>query len=124
MSAPEQTGPLHRFILQAIDPSLGCPVLEMMLRVTELDTLRKILGDDASSDTDLQMVYILGSAELRAIDNQYGARFNPDGRECHLAREHPAPGRAVSGPHGIRIVSHAGGCEAICQVHHRMPGRS
>lgn len=89
MSALEKPDPLHRFILQAIDPSLGCPVLEMLLRVSELETLRKILGDDASCDTDLQMVYVLGSAELLVIANKYGATFDPEGRECRLARAHP-----------------------------------
>jgi hypothetical protein len=79
---------LHRFVLEALDPNLGCSVLEMMLRVTELETLRTILGEDAADDTELKAVYTLGSAELRAIDDQYGVKFEPDGRECLLARAH------------------------------------
>lgn len=88
MSAPEKPEILHRFVLEALDPNLGCPVLEMMLRITELETLRTILGEDAADDTELRAVYTLGSAELRAIDDQYGVKFEPDGRECHLARAH------------------------------------
>jgi hypothetical protein len=88
VSAPEKPETLYRFVLEALDPNLGCPVLEMMLRITELETLRTILGEDAADDAELQAVYTLGSAELRAIADQYGVKFEPDGRECRLARAH------------------------------------
>ncbi len=88
LNPPEKLETTHRFILQAIDPSLGCPVLEMMLRVDDLDRLRAILGEEASDDAELRDIYSIGRDELRAIDNQYGVRFEPDGRECRLARAH------------------------------------
>jgi hypothetical protein len=78
----------HCFILQAIDPSLGCPVVEMMLRVDDLAGLRAILGEEASDDGELRDIYSIGRDELLAIGHQYGARFEPDGRECRLARAH------------------------------------
>jgi hypothetical protein len=88
VSSPAEPEIICRFILQAIDPFLGCPVFETMLRVTELDTLRAILGEHAADDTELQAVYTVGSAELSAIYNQYDVRFEPDERECRLARAH------------------------------------
>ena len=36
----------------------------------------------------MRAVYTLGSTELLAIDDQFGVRFEPDGRECRLARAH------------------------------------
>jgi len=88
VSTSEKPETPHRFILQAIDSSLGCPVLETMLYVPNAETLRAILGEDASDDLELRAVYTLGSAELLAIDDQFGVRFEPDGRECLLARAH------------------------------------
>ena len=52
VSAPEKPETLHRFVLEALDPNLGCPVLEMMLRITERETLRTILGEDAADDAE------------------------------------------------------------------------
>jgi len=88
MNPPENLKTTHRFILQAIDPYLGCPVAEMMLRVNDLDRLREILGEEAADDADLRGIYSIGHGELLAIDNQYGVRFEPEGRECRLARAH------------------------------------
>lgn len=88
MSTPEKPDTSHRFNLQAIDSSLGCPVLEMMLLVTDLEALRSILGEDAFDDPEVQADYIIGSTELLAINDQYRVRFEPEGRECRLVRPH------------------------------------
>ena len=84
----ERSEPLHRFILQAIDPALGCPVLEAMLLVADLETLRALLGEDASEDAELRGTYVLDATELRTICERYGIAFDPDGRECCIARAH------------------------------------
>jgi hypothetical protein len=82
------SSPLYRFILQAIDSALGCPVLEAMLRVVDLETLRPLLGEGASEDTELRGIYVLDTAELRAITERFGVAFDADGRECWLSRAH------------------------------------
>jgi len=74
--------------LEAIDWDFGCPVLETMLRVTDLEPLRAILAEDASDDPELRAIYTLASPELHLIDKHYGVSFEPHGRECHLARAH------------------------------------
>ena len=59
-----------------------------MLRVTDLEPLRSILGEEASDDPELQAVYTLASLELDLIEKHYGTRFEPHGRECRVARAH------------------------------------
>jgi hypothetical protein len=77
----------HRFILQAIGPTLDCPVLEAMLHVADLETLRSQLGEDASEDTELRHSYVLSSVQLRAIMERVG--FEPNGREVWLSHARP-----------------------------------
>jgi hypothetical protein len=79
---------MHRFILQAIDPVLGCPVLAAMVRVTDLDTLRPLLGEDALDDPELQGNYELTSDQLQAIAGRFDFAFDPGGRVCWLSRVH------------------------------------
>ena len=77
---------VHRFILRAFDPVLGCPVLEAMLQVADLDRLRSLLGDDASDDAALERNYEINSAQLKAIAEGFGVVFDSGGRECWLSR--------------------------------------
>ena len=78
----------HRFVLRAIDPALGCPVLEAMLHVADLETLRPLLGVDTSDDAELETTYLLDPVEVQAIMQQFGVAFDPDGRECSVSRPH------------------------------------
>ena len=78
----------HRFVLRALDPVLGCPVLEAMLRIVDLEMLRPLLGEGASDDAELRHAYVLSAGELRAITERFGVAFDADGRECWLARAH------------------------------------
>jgi hypothetical protein len=80
--------PQHRFILQARDPVLGCPVLEAMLRVADPEMLRPLLGEGALNDPELRHVYVLSADELRAITDRFGVAFDADERECWLSRAH------------------------------------
>jgi hypothetical protein len=79
---------IRRFILQAIDPVLGCPVLEAMIRVADLEALQALLGEDALQDIELRNNYLLDSAQLHAITLQFDVAFDPEGRECWLSRAH------------------------------------
>jgi hypothetical protein len=84
----EQSQPQHRFVLQALDPALGCPVLEAMLRVADVEQLRPLLGKDALEDVELRHSYVLDPDELRAITERFGVAFGADRRECWLSRAH------------------------------------
>lgn len=79
---------MHRFVLQAIDPALGCPALEAMLRVADPEALRPLLGPDALEDAGLEWNYSLAPPELQAINERFGTMFDPVGRECLLSRAH------------------------------------
>ena len=79
---------MHRFILQAIDPVLGCSALETMLVVEDLEALRLVLGVDALDDAELRAIYTLNSSEAQAVVERFALAFDIDGRECRLSRGH------------------------------------
>ncbi len=79
---------MHRFILQAIDPALGCPALEALLRVADVEMLRPLLGVAASMDTELRRRYMLDPSTLRAVTERFEVAFDPEDRECWLSRAH------------------------------------
>ncbi len=81
-----ESQPQHRFVLQALDPALGCPVLEAMLRVADLEELRPLLGKDALEDAELRHSYVLDPDELCTITERFGVAFDAAGRECWLSR--------------------------------------
>jgi hypothetical protein len=81
------TGP-HRFILQALDPDHGSPVLETLFLVTELEDLRALLELDAGDDPEIEGRYTLDAAELAAITERFGIAFDPEGREVALCSWH------------------------------------
>jgi hypothetical protein len=81
------TGP-RRFILQALDPDHGSPVLEALFLVTELEDLRALLEIDAGDDPGLEGWYTLDAAELAAITERFGIAFDPEGREVALCSWH------------------------------------
>jgi hypothetical protein len=84
--AANMTDQPQRFILQAIDPDLGCPAFEAMFVVKRLDELRHILGEAAADDPELEMHYRLESAEVAAISRRFEVPFNPGEREAWLCR--------------------------------------
>lgn len=88
VTTPANSRSGDRFILQAIDASHGCPVLETMIWVNDLKMLRAILGDEAAEDTDLRHIYRLEPAQLNAITQYFDVAFDFDGRECWLGRAH------------------------------------
>jgi hypothetical protein len=76
------TGP-RRFILQALDPDHGSPVLEVLFLATELEDLRALL-DDAGDDPELERWYSVDAPELATITERLGVAFDPEGREVRL----------------------------------------
>lgn len=74
----------RRFILQAIDPDHGSPVLEALFRVTRLEDLRALVGGCGEDDSKLEGPYTLQADELAAITNRFGVLFDPEGRETRL----------------------------------------
>ncbi len=75
----------RRFILQAIDPDHGSPAFETMFTVGQIEELRKLLGDAAKDDPDLEKYYTLEPDELAAIRERFDVGFDPEGRESILA---------------------------------------
>jgi len=73
----------RRFILQALDPDHGSPVLEALFLVSEIDDLRALLGD-TRDDPELERWYTLDDADLAAINKRFDIAFDPQGREVTL----------------------------------------
>jgi hypothetical protein len=74
----------HRFILQALDPDHGSPVLEALFLVSEIEDLRALLSN-ARDDPELERWYTLDAAELAAINKRFGVAFDPEGRDLYLS---------------------------------------
>src|SRR3954454_15426258 len=76
---------MSTFVLQAIDPSLGCSVLEALISRPDVDRLRQLLGSDAADDQDLDHAYLL-DPQARAIASEFAVPFDPIGDENRLSR--------------------------------------
>jgi hypothetical protein len=74
----------RRFILQAIDPDLGCPAFEAMFTTDRPDDLRALLGEVAAADSEFEMHYPLEPAEVAAIVDRFDVPFDAGGREVWL----------------------------------------
>jgi hypothetical protein len=75
------------FVLQAIDPDHGSPVLEARFRVDEPRQLR-VLIEDMDDDRELERSYIPTASELAAISARFCTSFDPEGREVWLTPWH------------------------------------
>src|SRR5260370_4050892 len=78
----------RRFILQALDPDHGSPVLEALFFVTELEDLRGLLDINPSDDPELEGSYNLDAVVLSAVTERFGIVFDPEGREVRLDPSH------------------------------------
>jgi hypothetical protein len=74
----------RRFILQALDPDHGSPVIEALFRVDELEDLRSLIGECREEDFNLEWSYALHADEVAAITSRFGVAFDPEGREACL----------------------------------------
>ena len=70
--------PPHQFILEAVDRERLCPVLQSIFKVTDLNALQAILGNEAADDPELLATYWLEASELDAINEQFHVRFQPE----------------------------------------------
>ena len=77
---------MDNFVLQAIDPSLGCSVLEALIPRPDVESLRKLLGSDATDDQDLNNTYFLDPDQVRTIATQFDVPFDPISPETRLSR--------------------------------------
>jgi|SRR5579859_5286153 len=77
----------RRFVLQALDPDHGSPVLEALFSVNEVEDLRALLAD-ARDDPALERGYFLDAVELAVINERFAIGFDPDGREVLLQSWH------------------------------------
>jgi hypothetical protein len=68
----------HQFILEAVDRERLCPVLQSIFKVTDLNALQAILGDEAADDPELLATYWLEADELNAINEQFHVGFQPE----------------------------------------------
>ena len=72
---------LRRFILQALDPDHGSPVIEALFRVDELEDLRSLISEYSANDPSLEWSYALQADEVAAITSRFDMSFDPEGRE-------------------------------------------
>jgi hypothetical protein len=79
----------HQFFLQAIDPDYGCPVLEAMFRVDNLDELRTVLGSCAADDPELEKSYSIDPQGLARIGERFGVEFDRGRWPVYLQAWHP-----------------------------------
>src|SRR6266566_837253 len=77
------TGP-HRFILEALDPDHGSPVLVTSFYVLDLGDLHVLRGVSSDDHPELDRCFSLDAAEFAAITERFGVAFDPEGREVCL----------------------------------------
>ncbi len=82
------SGLSRRFFLEALDPDYGCPVLEAMFEVDDLDTLRAILELDTDDDPEMRGNYSLDTDGQNRIIKRYDVAFDPGDRAVQLVRWH------------------------------------
>jgi hypothetical protein len=75
------------FVLQALDPDHGSPVLETRFRVEEPEQLHTLLKD-TGDDGEFERSYILTASELGTINERFQTLFDPEGREVWLTPWH------------------------------------
>jgi hypothetical protein len=79
---------LKEFVLQARDSEMDYPILEARLRISDVPALRKIIGDAASDDPNLEHEYVLDIDELNAVAALSDHPFQPDRRLTTLTPWH------------------------------------
>ncbi|MGA9868505.1 MAG: hypothetical protein WBQ75_18920 [Acetobacteraceae bacterium] len=77
---------LHLFMLEARDRDQLCVVLESLFHIPDLDKLRRILGDEAEDDPELQESYMLDEDKLARIISEFDVKFDPCGLAVTLYR--------------------------------------
>ena len=60
---------------------MACPILEARLRISDVFALRKIIGEAASDDPNLEHSYVLDIDELDAVVEELKLKEKVDGRK-------------------------------------------
>jgi hypothetical protein len=74
--------PQSRFVLGAFDREQWCPVLQVMLPVSDPRALRAILGGTADDDPELEQDYLLDDEQLAAIVTKFNVSFDIARLDC------------------------------------------
>ena len=74
--------PQSRFVLGAFDREQWCPVLQVMLPVSDPRTLRAILRRTADNDPELEQNYLLDDEQLTAIVTRFNISFDAAQLDC------------------------------------------
>ena len=80
---------MDNFLLQAIDPALGCSTLEALIRNPDITVLRQMLGLRDSEDLNLSECYVLDPQKAREIVDRFQVPFDPIGPETCLSQLFP-----------------------------------
>jgi hypothetical protein len=62
----------NHFILEAFDCDWWCPIAQTLLHVTDIGSLRSILGAASDEDPELRHIYHLDDGELAALTARFG----------------------------------------------------
>ena len=76
---------LRQFVLQALDPAMDYPVLEIRFEIEDLSGLRVILSEDDENDPDMQGGYTLDIDQLAAVRSLCRVAFDPGDRPVERA---------------------------------------
>jgi hypothetical protein len=68
--------PTNPFILEAFDCDLWCPVAQTLFHVTDIASLRSILGADTDEDRELNRIYHLDDEQLATLVVRLGIAFD------------------------------------------------
>jgi hypothetical protein len=66
----------NRFILEAFDCDLWCPIAQVLLHVTDIGSLRSILGAASHEDLELRHTYHLDDEDLAALAARFGVELD------------------------------------------------
>jgi len=67
----------NRFILEAFDCDLWCPIAQTLFHVADIASLRAIVGADADEDPEVHRGYHLDVEELAALTARFGVALDP-----------------------------------------------
>jgi hypothetical protein len=66
----------NHFILEAFDCDWWCPIAQTLLHVTDIGSLRSILGVASDEDPELRHTYHLDDEELAALTARFGVELD------------------------------------------------
>jgi hypothetical protein len=77
----------NHFILEAFDCDWWCPIAQTLLHVTDIASLRSILGLAPDEDPELRHTYHLDNEDLAALTARFGVELDRSLRESPVRTE-------------------------------------